>query len=750
MADQLQPEFEAARLASLQSTDILEVDRDAELDCIAQILADIFDCPLAFVTIIDQDTQWLKGRFGLDVVCTSRDDSICNHALGSTEPLVINDTLEDPRVAENPYVTGAPFIRFYAGCPITLDGKHPIGTLCVEGPEPKQPTRAQLRQLRRLGSVVERLIKAFTVEHDSLSEAEQTRNELISARDENALMQHIEKISGIGVFTVNWATGETKWSDQVFKIHDLPVGKTPLLQEALQFFPEEERERIIPQMQRELADKGSTFIEADFVTALKRERRVRFTGELQTKTEADSDPMVIGVMQDITDQYQNERALWRAANIDPLSDLANRSWFNRRLTAELDRAGESHKNLALYLVDLDGFKLVNDSLGHQVGDDVIRIMSKRLKEKAGHNAFCARLAGDEFAIIRMFDSLGITLNEEIRALGDELVECLKEPLALAGESLYLGGSVGIARFPQDSERPDGLLKCADMALYKAKRSGRGMAMFYVDELKYIFGARRAAIDIVRASHSSKNIEAHYQPIVDMQTMEPIGAEALVRIRTADGSLLGPEDFWAAFDDPESARSIDQSVSDRVLVDMADWRSGGATPGIVSMNVSDYWFQTNDFADHTLRSLEEAKIVPSSMRLEVSETVLQNDDGQGIVRELRKLSEAGMSIALDDFGAGFASLTQLRDYPVDAIKIHRSFIRNLMTDQQHMLIVKALIDLANSLEIGVIATGVQARREADFLMQLGCHLGQGSLFGDAVPAKQLIAKADQLAFRAKAS
>ncbi|GGB49904.1 hypothetical protein GCM10011316_22520 [Roseibium aquae] len=731
------PPHEEARIKALRAIGIVGSSQEPEFDAVVQVVQATFGVPIALISFVEADRQWFKAKCGLDAEDTPREAAFCAHTITGQDVMIVPDTFEDRRFADNPLVTGEPFIRFYAGCPLSIDGKHNIGTLCVIDQKPREPLPAEIDQLRRMAKVTEGLVRAYKAAADLEAAAHSNKNQHDELAAQHRLLKQIEQMAEVGAFKIDWDTGETSWSDQIFRLHDLPIGASPSLEEAVEFFPGDERQRVVDQFKKDFALGRATYVEADFVTALGRKRRVRFSGELQSGEGGKQ--TVLGVMQDVTRQYQDAQTLWRAAHIDGLSGLANRKWFHERLNADLRKGASAPGGLGLILIDLDGFKLVNDSLGHAAGDRVIRVMADRMQAHAGADVFCARLAGDEFAMLvptaaNMRDTV-----DGLRVLTDGLIEALKQPVIYGQERLYIGASIGIARAPHDAERPEDLMRCADMALYKAKRSGRGRTMFYHEGLKNIFSVRRAAIDRVRDAFHEQRIEAHYQPIIDSRTRIRLGAEALVRIRMPDSTLFGPDDFKPAFDDPESARIIDKCVFETVLSHMSGWQAEGGNPGIISLNISDHWFQSDRFADQTLACLEDAGIDPGSIRFEIGETTLLNEDLQIVQQQLERLSKAGLSVALDDFGAGFASLTHLRDFPIDTIKIDRSFVRGLGQHEPSTLIVKAIIDLARSLELNVVATGVETEQEADCLRDLGCFNVQGVLFGNAVSADAIAAR-----------
>ncbi|MEO9903111.1 MULTISPECIES: EAL domain-containing protein [Alphaproteobacteria] len=723
------PENEAGRLSSLRALDILRSPKDPEFDAITELAASILECPIALVSLVEEQQQWFKSCVGVAVESTPRDVSFCTHAIATGKPLVVPDTHKDPRFTDNPQVTGEPHIRFYAGYPLSIDRVHYLGALCVMDDKPRQPTEFQLQQLERLALVVEGLLRSYKTMALAKQSSILAHAQNAKVASQHKLLKQIESLANIGAWRLDRDTNTITWSDQVFRLHELPIG-TPLdLEMALSFYPEETRPDVEETISRSIAAGIPFLVETDFVTSTGRQRRVRFSGELE---DAGSDEnMLIGVIQDITEQHEHEQVLWQAAHIDSLSGLGNRHWFQSRLEEMMKGCGGTPCEHALILIDLDGFKLANDSLGHLAGDEVIRVVAERIRESSGEGSFCARIGGDEFAVI-----VPVSAPETPAETANKLISRIKDPIPFEGTSVYVSASIGLAFAPQDASSAEDLMKCADMALYRVKRSGRGRVGYYEKTLKQVFDSRQKAIDIVRSAHRSHRLETHYQPIVNLNDMSIKGAEALVRVSDPNGSLLGPEDFWDAFKDPESARVVDSSVFQIVLANLRHWRSQGFAPGRISINASKYWFQTDDFASGFLAQLGASSIPADMIRLEVTESVLLNDEIECVHRILSELREAGVSITLDDFGAGFASLTHLRDYPIDAIKIDRSFIKALSLSHQNTLIVRSIVDLSKSFNLTVIAAGVESYAEARFLQSIGCDQAQGSLFSEAVDAAEL--------------
>lgn len=276
-----------------------------------------------------------------------------------------------------------------------------------------------------------------------------------------------------------------------------------------------------------------------------------------------------------------------------------------------------------------------------------------------------------------------------------------------------------------------------MALYNAKKTGAGSVGVFNPAIGDIFDARRHAIETVKRASMARRIVPFYQPKVSLSTRNVYGFEALVRIKNADGSIMGPQDFWQAFSDAECSRQINQHMLRAISEDIAEWRAAGLDPGVVSINASEFCFQDGNYAERILASLNEMGVPPEKFEIEITETVFLGEGAKLVEAALRKLNDAGCSIALDDFGTGYASLTHLRDFPIDHIKIDKSFVSDLVSRSHSTVIVKAIVDLAHNLGMHVVAEGIESEGQYEFLRAIGCDSGQGFLFGHAVPAHRIV-------------
>ncbi|MGF9763098.1 EAL domain-containing protein [Microvirga sp. 0TCS3.31] len=438
---------------------------------------------------------------------------------------------------------------------------------------------------------------------------------------------------------------------------------------------------------------------------------------------------IVGVTFDITDRKMAEEELWRVANHDALTGLPNRALFQQRLDQALAEAAKNCGRVSLLLIDLDHFKDVNDALGHDAGDALLKRTAACLQSSVRGCDTVARFGGDEFAIV--FTQLPTMERAYERA--QEIIEKLREPFVYQERTFASKASIGIAAFPDHGSNSKDLLKDADIALYRAKAQGRNCAVVYTTELRAAVEQRLSLRHDVREALSRGEIVPFYQPKVCLSTGRIIGFEALARWQHPSKGILTPASFGAIFDEPEPAMEVGRHLMSRVASDMRVWLDAGLNPGQIAVNLSAAEFMQPDLADYILRLLAEKDIPIKNFEVEVTETVLLGRRSEVAAAILEQLHQQGVLIALDDFGTGYASLTHLKQFPVDHIKIDRSFVTNLEQDVGDEAIVAAVVSLGRSLKLQVTAEGVETEGQAQRLRTLGCHNAQGYLYAKPMNA-----------------
>lgn len=453
-----------------------------------------------------------------------------------------------------------------------------------------------------------------------------------------------------------------------------------------------------------------------------------------------------GIISDITTQKEaEERILWTAHH-DSLTKLPNRTLFQARLATALEQADNLRHKVGLILLDVDHLKEINDTIGHDAGDIVLKAVADKLGRSVREGDIIARNGGDEFAIILP----GITGADEIASVVQPLLDELQGPFIYGRRALDCRASFGASIWPDHAQEAAELLKQADVALTSAKTSGRGKLLIFESSMRTETQKKAQMRNNAREAIDNRSIEAFYQPKVRLNSGRLAGFEALLRWRNPSNGIELPGTLQAAFDDPHLAFGLSRQMHDIVFDDMRRWLQSGVEFGHVAINACAAEFRAGDFADKILERMRRADIPTHHLELEVTETVFLGHGAEGVERALRTLSAEGIKIALDDFGTGYASLSHLKQFPVDIIKIDRSFVNDLASNANDTAILQAVLNLGRNLGITTVAEGVETSVQSAFLRSQGCDLGQGFLFGRAVPGNtipDLIATWDSMRFSA---
>jgi diguanylate cyclase (GGDEF)-like protein len=413
---------------------------------------------------------------------------------------------------------------------------------------------------------------------------------------------------------------------------------------------------------------------------------------------------------------QRSKELHRMATVDDLTGLANRERFRGRIEEEI--AAGHGRPFPVILMDLDRFKEVNDTLGHDYGDLLLKELGPRLVDVVGADGMVARLGGDEFAV---FPGLCTAETEELEAFGVRLLQAVKKPIDVDELSLELDGSVGIARFPEDGGDAHTLLRRADLAMYAAKEAQSGCRL-YSPDLDKDSAQRLAVLSDFRRALLEGEIVVHYQPIVDLRDLAVRGAEGLVRWEHSKRGLLPPAAFIDAVEQTGLIGPLTHHVLDRSIAQCAEWRREGKEMS-VSVNLSVRNLLDHDLPDEIERLLSEHSLPPEALQLEITESMIMSDPERAMATVMR-LSELGLHLSVDDFGTGYSSLANLRQLPINELKIDRSFVIPMLKDKDDLAIVRSTINLGHELGLRVVAEGVEDQRTLMRLADLKADLAQG--------------------------
>jgi diguanylate cyclase (GGDEF)-like protein len=412
---------------------------------------------------------------------------------------------------------------------------------------------------------------------------------------------------------------------------------------------------------------------------------------------------------------------------DALTALPNRALFNDRLHQMITDASWHGHRAGVMVLDLDRFKAVNDTLGHPTGDVLLREAAARLTRSVRTYDTVARLGGDEFAIllpeIRSGDDLG--------RVASKIVHAFKEPFLLEGKEVFVTTSIGIAVYPADSEDGDDLLKQADSAMYFAKRSGRNTFRFYSKDMTDLSNEKLLLESDLRRGFARAELELYYQPKVSLIDGMLIGSEALLRWNHPQRGMVPPDKFISIAEDSGLIVEIGEWVLRDACSVAHEWNGHGKPMHKVAINLSARQFQSNDLVRTVRKALKDTHCQPEWIELEITESLLMDEDSE-VLETLNKFREMGITVAIDDFGTGYSSLSYLARFPIDTLKIDRSFTSKVTEGGHHSELVKAIISIAKSLNQKVVAEGVETVEQVEKLQAYGCHIAQGYLYSKPVP------------------
>jgi diguanylate cyclase (GGDEF)-like protein/PAS domain S-box-containing protein len=681
------------------------VKPDPGLGRIVRLAASGLGRPMAAIVLADRDRVRLHASVGLDPVALPRSGSFCDAILRDGRVLVVADASRVPAFARHPLVVGAPGIRFYAGAPlVTADGLR-LGALCVMDATPHDTfTNDQARFLAELAALVtdQVALQRAALEHEAVAG--------FSGASEFALMT----IDGNGTVVFVNAACEALYGYR----------RSEMLGRNMDF--------IIPEPFREAHKAGLARIAAGGaskmagrtvqITALRRDGTII---PIEFALSVWHGPTGIGIgamMRDISEWRERDARLVQMAHHDALTGLANRALFAERLGTVL-AAGV---NATVMLLDLGGFKEVNDSLGHGTGDTLLQAVAIRLSGCATGTMTVARFGGDEFAILMP----GTADPLKAGAFAATVLDAFRAPFHLGGHTFHVGLSIGAAIGEAGRPSPDELVADADLALYQSKRDGRRCVRLFEPAMRIAVIARRTLHDELTRALDAGEFVLHYQPQVALQSGRIIGVEALLRWEHPRRGLLLPGAFLSALEAHPIAQALGGWIIEEACRQAARWRAAGLPPIRMAINLFGAQLPGGTLAADVLRVLARYELAPEALEIEVTERIaLQVEDA--ILDPIRELHRQGVGIAFDDFGTGYASLSSLKRFPLTRLKIDRSFVRDLLTDRHDADIIRAVLGMAQSFGLDVIAEGIETMEQEAVLRAMGCREGQGYLYGKAM-------------------
>lgn len=423
-----------------------------------------------------------------------------------------------------------------------------------------------------------------------------------------------------------------------------------------------------------------------------------------------------------------ENKIRHLAYHDTLTGLPNRMLFIDRIDQAISRAQREQDQFALMFIDIDHFKVINDSMGHEAGDQLLNIVSKRLKNILRKTDTVARLGGDEFTVIVE----DLEEPEWVVSVANNILMLLDQPAEINGKEVHIGGSIGIAMYPQDGENVGALLKNADTAMYKAKDMGRQTFQFYASEMSHKAMQRLDLENQLRHALKNEEFIVYYQPKINLSNNQCTGVEALVRWNHPERGIITPDEFIALAEETGLIIQLDEWVMRTACLQFKKWQSSGSTLVSLSVNISARHFQEGGLVERCQKILKGTLITADNLEIELTESALV-DNYCNAKDVLNEIHEMGVGIALDDFGTGYASMSYLKEFPFDSVKIDRSFVQDIPDNPENTAIVGAIIQLTKALKLKLVAEGVETEQQKKYLSEHECSYGQGFLWSEPVSA-----------------
>jgi len=548
-----------------------------------------------------------------------------------------------------------------------------------------------------------------------------------------------QHLAGLGNWEWDLEENEMSWSDEVYNILQVQPKDGPLTREKFfSFIHPRDRESVQSSFDEAIHEKKSFNFDSRIICPDGSERIVHQQAEL-AMAENGCPQWVMGTVQDITERKRAEERIRFLAYYDSLTELPNRILFKQRLEEELSRARRNERLLAVLFIDVDNFKLINDTFGHTIGDELLKNISDRLSHyvrkgdmisrPAGteSNNTVARLGGDEYTMLLT----DFTKEKDASVIAQRILNELAKPFKIGGHDIYITASIGITLYPSDGEDVDTLLKNADLSMYEAKDRGKNNFQFFNKLMKITMFERLNLENKLRKALHNKEFVLYYQPKMDIANKTIIGMEALVRWQSSDKGLVMPKDFIPVAEKSDLILQIGEWVLRTACKQNKMWQMEGFDPICISVNISSREIMQQNLVKIVREVLRDTSLEAHFLELELTERMLMHQEA---IESLYKLKAMGVQISIDDFGTGYSSLNYLKKLPIDIIKIDSSFVKDISTSLGDASIVKTIIQMAASLKLKVIAEGVETEKQLDFLREEACDEVQGYLFSNPLSAE----------------
>lgn len=746
---------EVDRVAALKRLGLLDTHTEERFDRITQLASSVFNCRHAAITLIDLDRQWFKSSVNLDIKESAREIAFCNRTICEKNALIIPDAKEDARFKDNPFVLGKPHIRFYAGIKLVVDG-YAVGTFCVFDAKPHHLNKNQLSQLEHFAELAKAeicrkehaaLTQQITEYQDRLAQTQKI------TRVRSAILEKVVNAESLHNVLFDIVDSiESEYPNKLCSILLLHEGK--LRKGAAPSLPEFYNDAIdgleigqgVGSCGNTAATNSPTVVEdisthpfwdgyqdlaaqAGLASCWSQPIRGANGNVIGTfaiyhsyKAVPTSEEVVLIEQFAHIASIAIERELasdliWNQANFDTLTGLPNRNLMLDHLDLAIKTADRENDKVAVVFLDLDNFKDINDTLGHDVGDELLIECAKRIKQNLRANDTVSRLGGDEFVVILNHVNSLSSIDNVVQ----KLLDVIAEPYLIGVERVHTSGSLGVTLYPDDASSTKDLLKNADQAMYKAKGSGKNSYKYYTLDMHEAAVKRLSLLNDLRYAVKNNELFIEYQPITAFNCAKTIKAEALLRWQHPEKGRIPPDEFIPLAEESGLIIEISDWVFDEVCKNVKYWQALYCHELQISINTSpsQYFHQESNITDWLTKLFNE-NISARSILLELTENLLMEAD-EKVTKKLFQFRQAGVDIALDDFGTGYSSISYLKKFPTDYIKIDKSFVKTMTVVSNDKVLCEAIIVMAKKLGIKVVAEGVETQEQYDILKEMGCHM-----------------------------
>jgi len=700
----VQQGLERDRVCALRDLAIADTPAEPRFDAITRTASALFQTPMAFLTLIDDERQWFKSSIGATITCTPRSISFCTHTIQCDSAMIVHDTLEDPRFADSPLVTDGPKIRFYAGAPLVTEQGFNLGALCIADTVPRSFSAEQSRALESLAALAMNQIVARQTEYSAVALAglaQSLGHPLLAVAPNGA----VDFANRQAAELFGWPASEIRG----MRMDDLiSAGRFGVDAESLLSV---------------FASAGEGVVHGPFRRMVKRCDGADVVVDLSVSrwNTARGAGIAIG-LRDLTDVPADDAALPSAQHqAQVAADMA----VSRRLGAMLAEGGRP----AFFLLAINAFEDLCETLGRHMSDTVLQCVSTRIEREFPDATMISRINGADLALV--FEDIGDAA--EAYRIAEQMAHCFDEVFDLGARVLQTTASIGFAT-AANGESAEDMMAHAAFALREVRRSGGGMQM-YDDALKLRSSERSRIRSELMQAIKNQEFRLFYQPQVSLLDGRVQGVEALIRWQHPSRGLLTPQDFLADIEDGGLSLPVGWWTLDTACAQLAAWRDAGLPDISIGVNVFPAQLRSDRLIEHVVGALSRHDLMPGQLEIEVTEKIALLDD-EAALNACHALRALGVRIAFDDFGTGYASLSSLQRFPLTTLKLDRTFISHILTNANDAVITRSMISMANDLGLTTIGEGVETCEQEAMLRKLGCEAGQGYLYSRPVAADDM--------------